>query len=247
MIFSRLSVLLLALITACAPLKRTPYLLDTDALKIKPLTKNSFVHITFLESEQFGHVPCNGLVYVQGDEAIVFDTPPDDAGSALLIAWIEKDLQKRIKAVFINHFHGDCLGGLAAFHAHGIPSYANRLTIELASKDTQVVALPQHGFDEMLVMDLGGQQVVNRFFGEAHTRDNIVSYIPSEQVLFGGCQLKAVNASKGNLADANIGEWSATMAKVKQAYPDLKFAVPGHGEPGGMELLDFTIGLFRER
>ena len=96
------------------------------------LTEGVSVHISYLDSEQFGFVPCNGMVYVRGEEAIVFDTPTDNAGSEKLIRWIEKRWEKRIKAVVINHFHEDCLGGLAAFHAHGIPSYANRLTIELA-------------------------------------------------------------------------------------------------------------------
>jgi len=73
-----------------------------------------------------------------------------------------------------------------------------------------------------------------------------VGYVPSEKALFGGCLLKHVNASKGNLADANTSEWSSSVAKIKKEYPDLEIVIPGHGKNGGIELLDYTIKLFQQ-
>jgi metallo-beta-lactamase class B len=235
----------LFLLSACVFLKKNTQRLDTETLKIQPLTEGVFVHISYFNSEQFGYVPCNGMVYVRGGEAIVFDTPTDDAVSEILIHWIEKRLKKRIKAVVINHFHEDCLGGLGAFHAHAIPSFANRLTIELAQSNA-VKTLPQHAFDESLSLTCGDRPIENRFFGEGHTRDNIVSYLPVEKTLFGGCLIKTMNAGKGNLADANTASWSATVEQVKRAYPDVRFVIPGHGATGSVELLDFTARLFQE-
>ncbi len=219
--------------------------IESKSLKIEALTEGVSVHISYLDSEQFGFVACNGMVYVRGEEAIVFDTPTDNAGSEKLIRWIEKRWKKRIKAVVINHFHEDCLGGLAAFHAHGIPSYANRLTIELARTKGERV-LPQNGFDDTLTLACGDRSVINRFFGAGHTGDNIVSYLPAEKTLFGGCLVKAMNAGKGNLADADTTRWSATIEQVQRAFPDLKHVIPGHGAAGGPELLDFTARLFRQ-
>jgi metallo-beta-lactamase class B len=46
------------------------------------------------------------------------------------------------------------------------------------------------------------------------------------------------------LGDANVGEWSRTVEKVKQQYPNVKIVIPGHGKIGGKDLLDFTIKLF---
>jgi metallo-beta-lactamase class B len=236
--------LFLCVLTGCVILKKNLQLLDSEALKIQPLTEGVYVHISYLQTDTWGLVPCNGMVYVQGGEAILFDTPTDSITSEKLIHLIEKDWKKRIKAVVINHFHTDCLGGLGAFHRHKIPSYANQLTIELAKAAGEHV-LPQNGFDKMLDLQCGGRVVQNRFFGEGHTRDNIVSYLPAEQALFGGCLVKSMNAGKGFLGDANTAEWSATVEKVKLAYPAVKFVVPGHGDTGGMELLDFTARLFR--
>jgi metallo-beta-lactamase class B len=63
-------------------------------------------------------------------------------------------------------------------------------------------------------------------------------------VIFGGCLIKEVGAGKGNLADANTIDWSNTVRKIRDEYPDVKRIVPGHGQPGGIELLDYTIKLF---
>jgi metallo-beta-lactamase class B len=56
--------------------------------------------------------------------------------------------------------------------------------------------------------------------------------------------VKSMNASKGNLEDANVKEWSNTIRKIKSKYPAASLVVPGHGNAGGQELLDYTITLF---
>jgi metallo-beta-lactamase class B len=53
-----------------------------------------------------------------------------------------------------------------------------------------------------------------------------------------------VGASKGYLGDADTLMWSVTIAKLKAKYPQLKVVIPGHGKPGGVELLDYTEQLF---
>jgi hypothetical protein len=40
---------------------------------------------------------------------------------------------------------------------------------------------------------------LTKFFGEGHTKDNVVAYFLSEKILFGGCLLKELEASKGYL------------------------------------------------
>lgn len=107
------------------------------------------------------------------------------------------------------------------------------------------VPAPQNGFSGEAALTIGGQRIVSRYFGEAHTKDNIVTWIPSEKILFGGCQVKALGSEKGNLADANVQAWSHTTRKIKKAYRKAKIVVPGHGNVGGTELLDYTIRLFK--
>lgn len=58
--------------------------------------------------------------------------------------------------------------------------------------------------------------------------------------------VKSMNAGKGNVADANVTEWSNTIERVAVKFPDAKVVVPGHGSYGGMELLEFTAKLFKQ-
>lgn len=232
------------LCSACAVQQNAIPAYASSSLLIQPLTKQVFVHITYLEGENGSKIPCNGMIYLHGKEAIVFDTPTTESTSAELINWVEKSAECRLKAVVINHFHNDCLGGIAAFHARGIPSYSNMRTIQLAAIKGEI--LPQNGFDSLLLLQLGNATVENRYFGEGHTADNIVSYLPDEEVLFGGCLVKCLGAGKGNLADANLAAWPQTVEKVKAAFPHLKYVIPGHGDPGNTALLDYTVAMFRE-
>jgi metallo-beta-lactamase class B len=47
------------------------------------------------------------------------------------------------------------------------------------------------------------------------------------------------------LGDANIAQWSNTVERIKEQYPNIKIVIPGHGAIGGKDLLDYTIQLFK--
>ncbi len=213
-------------------------------LELDQLTERVYVHRSFLESAQFGRVPCNGMIYIDSAKALIFDTPTTPELTGQLLNWLEDSLKVSIQGVVVNHFHGDCLGGLAEVHRRNIPSIAHRKTQKLAKKAGLTV--PEIGFVKTLDMQVGGRPVVCRHLGEAHTQDNIVVWLPLEKVLFGGCMVKSLDAGKGNLADANVAAWPATIEAIQAAFPDVAIVIPGHGAPGGPELLDYTIRLFRE-
>lgn len=61
----------------------------TETLEIVQLTESSFVHISYLNTNDFGKVACNGLVVLDGGEAFVMDTPVDDDASNELLQWIK--------------------------------------------------------------------------------------------------------------------------------------------------------------
>lgn len=221
------------------------YAYESETLKIQQLTENTFVHISYLQTESFGNVACNGMIVTDNGEALIFDTPANDLQSKELLDWIENSLRVKPKGIVVTHFHADCLGGLTEFHNRQVPSYASVKTIEFAKDRSEI--LPQHGFDRYLELTVGNKKVANEFFGEGHTRDNIISYFPTEQVMFGGCLIKEVGAGKGNLEDANVDDWSATVAQIKEKYADAGIIIPGHGKPGGLDLLNYTIELFNKK
>lgn len=215
----------------------------SEELKITKLNEHSYIHTSYLNTKSFGKVPCNGMIIIDNAEALIFDTPTNDSISGLLINWVQKNLKCEVKGVVATHFHGDCLGGLNEFHKRKISSYASNATIRLAKNKNYTI--PQNGFDTQHKLKVGNRKVLNTFYGEGHTSDNIVSYFPDEKVLFGGCLIKSKGAKKGNLEDANIKEWSTTVAKIKEKYPDVEIVIPGHGAYGGQELLAYTISLFK--
>lgn len=217
-------------------------LYTSERLAITKLSENTFVHTSYLRTNDFGNVSCNGLLVRNGHEVAVFDTPTNDSSALELIRWVQDVLQCKLVVVVPTHFHNDCLGGLTVFHAAGVPSLANEKTIELAMQNQMTI--PQKGFSGTTRLLIGGKDVLIRFFGEGHTRDNVVAYFPAEHVLFGGCLIKEADATKGFLGDANVNAWSETVAKIQAAYPQVKHVVPGHGSAGGAKLLDYTIQLF---
>lgn len=213
-------------------------------LIITELSKNTFLHTSFLRTSDFGVVPCNGMIVRNNDEVVIFDTTTGNKSSQELISWIRFTLGCSVKAVVPTHFHEDNLGGLAAFNHHNIPSYASSKTIELAKKHGYVV--PTNAFEDALTLNVGDKFVVVKYFGSGHTEDNVVGYFPSEDILFGGCLIKELGADKGYLGDANVTEWSKTVERIKNEFPGVNLVIPGHGAPGTSELLDYTIGLFKK-
>lgn len=222
--------------------QQTEQIFRSETLEIKQISPNTFVHVSFLNTQDFGKVGCNGMIVINGGEALVFDTPTDDETSLELISWLEKDQKVQVRAVLATHFHNDCVGGLKAFHAKGVPSYGSFKTIALAKDAGDLV--PENGFENELSLQAGGLLVVSRFLGEGHTQDNVVAYVPSDRVLFGGCLIKELGANEGYLRDANTRAWSETVARVKSTFSVVQTVIPGHGKIGHAELLDYTIRMF---
>lgn len=214
----------------------------SEHLKIYPLTANTYIHESYLQTQDFGNVACNGLIYMDENEAIIFDTPTTDSATIELLHWITVQNNRAVEAVIVSHFHSDCLGGLDIVHAANIPSYANQHTITFAKESNKT--LPQNGFENRLTTTVGDVEIQSEFFGEGHTADNIVSTIVSESVLFGGCLIKETGATEGYVGDGNVQTWSGTVREVRQKYGNIQHVVPGHGQAGNAQLLDYTIELF---
>lgn len=216
----------------------------TESLIIQKLSNHIYMHISFLKTIDFGNVACNGMIVVNKNEAIIFDTPSDNKGAEELINYVTKTLNCKIKAIIPTHFHNDCVGGLEKFNDYNIPTYASAKTIELLNQHGTKFSKPINSFDNEFSIKIGQKKVYAAYFGEGHTRDNIIGYFPDDNAIFGGCLIKETGASKGFLGDANINKWSETVRKIKHKYPKARIVIPGHGKWGGTELFDYTIKLF---
>ncbi len=241
--------LLISIITTIGACQRkekpSSNLAQTDILKIDSIAPNVWIHRSYLQTESFGKVECNGLIYKNGDDIVIIDTPVDDSSSTALLSWINANLNNKVKAVVCTHFHEDCIGGIKVFNEQKIPSYAYYKTIEKAQE--KGLTAPATGFTNDLIVHTGDHFIQCSYVGAGHTHDNSVVYIPEHKILFGGCLIKAMDADKGYLGDADTLEWSSTIQKVKSQFPEAEIIVPGHGEHGGRGLLDYTEKLFKHK
>ena len=214
----------------------------SEHLTITKLSEHSYIHtsmITLANGQKFG---CNGFVYKNKNEAYIFDSPANEKALIDLIQWLQNDQKTKVKGAIFSHFHRDAALGMELYAKHHIPTMSSAKTAALLGKENK--PLPNQTFKDSITLQLGNKKIISSFFGEAHTIDNIVSYFPEEELIFGGCMIKCMEASKGNLADANTRAWSHSVHNIKQAYPNLKTVIPGHGDYGDAQLLDYTITLF---
>ena len=239
-----ISPILFVLFLCCKSKEEGKHIEVSQNLKLSKVNDNGYVHISKIFLDNGKQYNCNGFVYVNDDEAFIFDTPSNDIATEHLIKWLQDDKNITIKGVVFNHFHRDCHEGMDIFKKYNIPSIASKRTSELMNQ--KEYESPDQVFEDSIVLHLGDKKIVNTFFGEAHSEDNIVSYFPDDQILFGGCMVKSLKASKGNLEDANTDEWSHTVKKVKSKYPEVQTVIPGHGKIGDITLLDYTISLFQK-
>jgi len=228
------SIMLLILFFSCIVFAKNE---GVKQLKIEKLSDNVYQHISFKRVEPWGLVAASGLVVINGTEAHMIDTPWTTQGTKELIEWIEaKGLT--LKSTVVTHFHEDASGDLPLLNDLKIKTYATSLTNKLLKSNQKEASSDEISSNTFELAD----GVVNVFYpGAGHTEDNIVVWLPKEKILFGGCFVKSLHTRHlGYTGDAVISEWSNSIQKVINRYPDIKLVVPGHGKVGDTSLLTHT-------
>ena len=190
--------------------------------------------------------PSNGLIVRDGDGLLLIDTAWGTESTVALLAAIETEIGLPVRRALATHFHDDRVGGVDALEAAGVATFAAPLTRQLAAAEGNEV--PASALDNLSApgdaVDLGPVEVF--YPGAGHAPDNLVVYVPGARVLFGGCAIhEASRQSAGNVADADLDAWAVSVRRVQARYPEAEIIVPGHGVPGGPDLLDHTISLVR--
>jgi metallo-beta-lactamase class B len=217
----------------------------SDDIHIYPLHDSIYVHVTFDNSAEYGRFSSNGLIFIKNGEAILIDTPMDNAKTEAIHRFLKDSMNVDIKMLIIGHFHDDCLGGLEYIKSQGIESIANELTVEKCRE--LGLPIPSKSFKDSLVFDFNGERVVCRYLGGGHTADNITVWFPNQQVLFGGCLIRSMQTQNlGNIADAVVNVWADTVTEVIKNCQNVKVVIPGHGRWGGNELLFHTVELAKK-
>ena len=217
----------------------------SDDILLEKINNGVWVHTTYVSSPKWGTIPANGIVVIDGQHAVVVDTPWTDRQTEILFDWIESNLNTKISHVIVTHSHEDCMGGLRSVHSRGITSYSLNMTRDIAARESKLI--PKKVFSDKMKIKAGDNEIILSYFGGGHTKDNIVVWLPDHKLLFGGCLVKSLNSkSLGNIDEADIPSWPNTLREVLKAYPSVETVVPGHGRYGDSKLIYHTIQLCNE-
>lgn len=214
----------------------------SDDIELIKISDNAYIHLSYSNLPDYGRVGANGLLFTDKNKAFLFDSPWTDEQTEKLSDWLKGSMSINIVGFVPNHWHVDCMGGLGFLNKENVESYANQMTIDLAK--TNGLPIPKHRFKDSLELHLGDKLIKCYYLGAAHSLDNIVVWIPSEQILFAGCMVKSIGSRNlGNTADGDLNAYPKTLAKLLELFPTVRTVIPGHGEYGGKELIEHTIKL----
>ena len=218
----------------------------SEDIELIRISDNAYVHVSVSIIPPYGKVSSNGLIFINKNEAFLFDTPVTDSLTRLLVSWMSHNMGLKIVGFVPNHWHNDCMGGLGYLQGQKVKSYANQMTIDIAR--LKKFPVPDFGFRDSLKLQLGDKPIECFYLGGAHSKDNIVVWIPSEQILFAGCMIKSLTSTNlGNTADGDLKAYPITIEKVANKFPMARFVIPGHGQFGGMDLVNHTKDLINKR
>ena len=220
----------------------------------KPETVEQIVPgVWFREGDlkNLGH--CNNIIIEMKDYLVVVDANfPSGARAALEDS--RRLSSKPVKYVFDTHHHGDHAYGNAVWTQNGATTLAAQGVAEemkryepkrwLASakerKDVGELNLPtaeppKQTFPKTFQLKDDTREIQFHFLGWAHTRGDGFVYLPKERILCTGDAV--VNGPYNYTADAHIANWPKVVAAAQKRF-QVQRVLPGHGVPGGPEVLD---------
>jgi len=215
---------------------------DEERIELTQVSEHTWVHISY-EEYNGSRTASNGMVVETDDGLVLIDTAWSDEQTQTLLDLTEDVFGKPVALAVITHAHVDRIGGIATLHEAGIDVRSTALTAQLAAE--QGYDPPTGDLRSELTLKLGGTDLEVYYPGPGHTVDNITVWLPEDRVLFAGCLIKSLDStSLGNTDDADVPQWPTSIKRALDRYTDPTVVIPGHGNPGGPDLVEHTAKLF---
>ena len=215
-------------------------------IELRQLRPDVWIHTSYYTYPGGARVPANGLVVRDGDGLVLVDAAWGERLTRALLERIDTELGLPVRRAVVTHSHYDRVAGVDVLEARSIPVYAHPLTQQRAIgqgmpvPDTTLPDLDAPGTS----VRLGALEIF--FPGPGHAPDNLMVWVPSRRVLFGGCAVRAAAApTLGSVSDADLARWPEAIGRARARYPEAEIVVPGHGDAGGADLLDHTTSLLK--
>jgi metallo-beta-lactamase class B len=143
------------------------------------------------------------------------------------------------------HFHDDRTGGLEYYRKVGIKTYTTKQTDEMSKEKGKKRA--EFLIYKDTIFTIGQYSFQTYFPGQGHTPDNIVIWFEKEKVLYGGCLIKSIaDNDLGNLGDANVNDYAATVTNVQKKCKKPNFVIPGHNEWNSTASVKHTLKMAQQ-
>ncbi|GLZ34183.1 MBL fold metallo-hydrolase [Lentzea sp. NBRC 105346] len=179
-----------------------------------------------------------GLVVGDDGSAVLVDTTSTEARNRALLAAVEGVTERRPRALVNTHHHGDHTYGNWLMPADmpiigHVKCREDVLAAGLLA--SQVLTGPDYGrievrppdvtFTGSLTLHLGETVVELHHVGPAHTRSDVVVWLPAQRVLFAGDI--AFSGGQPFLAEGSVAGYPQALQRIRALEPDV--LVPGHG------------------
>lgn len=206
-----------------------------------------WVHTTNYSLPGQSPIPVNGLVVVEGEDVILVDGAWGELATLSLLEKVKSETGKSVTKMIVTHHHMDRTAGVDVAEWQGIQIFTHPDTPGLAAKsgfpapNTSVAALKAPGSRTKV----GSVELA--YPGHGHASDNLVAYISSKGILYGGCAVRGAGSKTlGNQEHADLEKWTTSLNWMKTTYPQTKIVVPGHGKGANLSLIDATLTLISE-
>jgi metallo-beta-lactamase class B len=213
-------------------------------LTISHVTGDFYVFTTY-NYYKGSPVPANGMYVVTNHGVIMIDSPWDTTQFQPLLDSIKLRHNKDVVVCIATHFHEDRTGGLEYYTQQGIKTFTTIKTDALSSQRGMKRA--RFLIDKDTVIHVGQYSFQTFYPGKGHAPDNIVIWFEKEKVLYGGCLIKSVeDDTLGNLSDASINDYAATIRNVQRKCRRPKYVIPGHSDWTNTRSLQHTLEMARK-
>ena len=205
----------------------------------------------YLQPDGSWFINNTGLILGE-DQVLSIDTCATEARTRAYLAAIRTVTRQPVTTLINTHHHGDHTNGNHLLGAQVIVAQSGcRELLARAGGPPPpglftpvdwgdiTPALPTVCFDRRLDLHDGARRIELLHFGTpAHTSNDVVAWLPAERVLFAGDL--AFNGGTPFALSGSISGWLDVLAALGDLAPDI--VIPGHGAPGGPELLRDTAG-----